>query len=93
MRNVVSDNGSSGHLTNKRDYLKQKDIGRTAIEKTVTQETINKRQSYHLLTFQSTKVKDKLQRNKSFCKRQTGAEKYGLLQSLTRQRVSQPSFP
>jgi hypothetical protein len=90
----VSNNGISGHLTDKREYLKQKDIGTTATEETVTQETSNERQIYHLFMFQSTKAKDNLQRNKSVCKRHTGSgSKYDLLQSLIRQTVSQPSFP
>jgi hypothetical protein len=61
----MSNNGNSGHLTNKREYLKQRDIGRTAMEKTVTQETSNERQTYHLFMFQSIEGKDNLQRNKS----------------------------
>jgi hypothetical protein len=40
----VSNNGSNGQLTKKREYLKQKDIERTVIEKTVTQETSNEKQ-------------------------------------------------
>lgn len=64
------------------------------MEEEVTQETSNERQTYQLFMFQSTKAKDNSQRNKSVCKRHTVADnKYGLLQSLTRQTVVTTFIP